>query len=121
MVSEDGGPRSRTGGVSVSLSSPDGHVVGGGVAMLTAASPVQVFSLPLWIYLSSLDKIKRTQALQEIVWGNESWELYDAWHQLLCLYCSFYGGVMLNLQFFLPMILLSCSMACQFYPTCSPP
>lgn len=44
LVSEDGGPRGRTGGVSVSLSSPDGHVVGGGVAMLIAASPVQVFS-----------------------------------------------------------------------------
>ncbi|KAF3448556.1 hypothetical protein FNV43_RR09269 [Rhamnella rubrinervis] len=42
LVAEDGGPRNRTGGVSVSLSSPDGHVVGGGVAMLIAASPVQI-------------------------------------------------------------------------------
>ncbi|KAK2664048.1 hypothetical protein Ddye_002622 [Dipteronia dyeriana] len=42
LVAEDGGPRSRTGGISASLSSPDGHVFGGGVAMLTAASPVQV-------------------------------------------------------------------------------
>ncbi|KAH7550303.1 hypothetical protein ACOSP7_024454 [Xanthoceras sorbifolium] len=42
LVAEDGGPRSRTGGISVSLSSPDGQVFGGGVAMLTAASPVQV-------------------------------------------------------------------------------
>lgn len=42
LVAEDGGPRNRTGGVSVSLSSPDGHVIGGGVAMLMAASPVQV-------------------------------------------------------------------------------
>ncbi|KAM6556756.1 hypothetical protein CsatB_003775 [Cannabis sativa] len=42
LVSEDGGPRHRTGGVSVSLASPDGQVVGGGVAVLMAASPVQV-------------------------------------------------------------------------------
>ncbi|KAL5552084.1 hypothetical protein UlMin_002260 [Ulmus minor] len=42
LVAEDGGPRNRTGGVSASLASPDGHVVGGGVAMLIAASPVQV-------------------------------------------------------------------------------
>lgn len=38
-----GGTRSRSGGMSVSLASPDGRVVGGGVAgLLVAASPVQV-------------------------------------------------------------------------------
>jgi len=43
MLTENGGARSRTGGLSVSLASPDGRVVGGGVAgMLMAASPVQV-------------------------------------------------------------------------------
>ncbi|PON84598.1 PPC domain containing protein [Trema orientale] len=42
LVAEDGGPRNRTGGISVSLSSPDGHVIGGGVVVLMAASPVQV-------------------------------------------------------------------------------
>lgn len=43
MLTENGGQRSRTGGLSVSLASPDGRVVGGGVAgMLMAASPVQV-------------------------------------------------------------------------------
>ncbi|KAJ1416112.1 PPC domain [Sesbania bispinosa] len=42
LVAEDGGPRNRTGRVSVSLSSPDGHVIGGGVARLIAASSVQV-------------------------------------------------------------------------------
>ncbi|XP_028807176.1 AT-hook motif nuclear-localized protein 5 [Neltuma alba] len=42
LVAEDGGPRDRTGGLSVSLSSPDGHVIGGGVAVLIAAGPVQV-------------------------------------------------------------------------------
>ncbi|GLT35284.1 hypothetical protein SLA2020_097510 [Shorea laevis] len=43
MLTEYGGQRSRTGGLSVSLSGPDGRVLGGGVAgLLTAASPVQV-------------------------------------------------------------------------------
>uniref|UniRef100_A0A5B7BZJ9 AT-hook motif nuclear-localized protein n=1 Tax=Davidia involucrata TaxID=16924 RepID=A0A5B7BZJ9_DAVIN len=43
LVAESGGPRNRTGGLSVSLCSPDGHVIGGGVGgMLIAASPVQV-------------------------------------------------------------------------------
>ncbi|GLT78326.1 hypothetical protein SLA2020_498660 [Shorea laevis] len=43
MPSDVGGARSRSGGMSVSLASPDGRVVGGGVAgLLIAASPVQV-------------------------------------------------------------------------------
>ncbi|KAJ3693983.1 hypothetical protein LUZ60_009463 [Juncus effusus] len=43
MPSENSGTRSRSGGMSVSLASPDGRVVGGGVAgLLVAASPVQV-------------------------------------------------------------------------------
>jgi len=42
LVAEDGGPRNRTGGISASFSSPDGHVIGGAIAMLIAASPVQV-------------------------------------------------------------------------------
>ncbi|KAK3425096.1 AT-hook motif nuclear-localized protein 10 [Eucalyptus grandis] len=43
LLSDSGGHRSRTGGLSVSLSGPDGRVLGGGVAgLLTAASPVQV-------------------------------------------------------------------------------
>jgi hypothetical protein len=46
LLSENGGHRSRTGGLSVSLAGPDGRVLGGGVAgLLTAASPVQVFPL----------------------------------------------------------------------------
>lgn len=44
MPSETGGMRNRSGGMSVSLASPDGRVVGGGVAgLLVAASPVQVW------------------------------------------------------------------------------
>lgn len=43
MPSETGGMRNRSGGMSVSLASPDGRVVGGGVAgLLVAATPVQV-------------------------------------------------------------------------------
>jgi len=58
LVAEDGGPRSRTGGVSVSLSSPDGHVVGGAVATLIAASPVQVVVCS-FVYGSSKTKTKQ--------------------------------------------------------------
>ncbi|XP_020219451.1 AT-hook motif nuclear-localized protein 1 [Cajanus cajan] len=43
MPTDNQGTRSRSGGMSVSLSSPDGRVVGGGVAgLLVAAGPVQV-------------------------------------------------------------------------------
>ncbi|KAL6141838.1 hypothetical protein ACLB2K_060124 [Fragaria x ananassa] len=42
-VTEIGGIRSRTGGLSVSLAGPDGRVIGGSIAgMLTAASPIQI-------------------------------------------------------------------------------
>ncbi|XP_059651428.1 AT-hook motif nuclear-localized protein 9 isoform X2 [Cornus florida] len=43
LLTDSGGPSGRTGGLSVSLASPDGRVIGGGVGgMLIAASPVQV-------------------------------------------------------------------------------
>ncbi|XP_024027686.1 AT-hook motif nuclear-localized protein 9 [Morus notabilis] len=43
LVTDSGGSRNRSGGLSVSLASPDGRVIGGGVGgMLIAASPVQV-------------------------------------------------------------------------------
>ncbi|CAD5316173.1 unnamed protein product [Arabidopsis thaliana] len=42
LVNEEGGSRSRTGGLSVSLSRPDGSIIAGGVDMLIAASLVQV-------------------------------------------------------------------------------
>lgn len=43
MPAETGGMRNRSGGMSVSLASPDGRVVGGGVAgLLVAASPVMI-------------------------------------------------------------------------------
>ncbi|XP_038975081.1 AT-hook motif nuclear-localized protein 10-like isoform X2 [Phoenix dactylifera] len=43
LLTEDGGTRSRTGGLSVALAGSDGRVLGGSVAgMLMAATPVQV-------------------------------------------------------------------------------
>lgn len=43
LLTEDSGSRNRMGGLSISLASPDGRVIGGGVGgMLIAASPVQV-------------------------------------------------------------------------------
>ncbi|KAF8780970.1 hypothetical protein HU200_000936 [Digitaria exilis] len=45
LLSENGGHRSRTGGLSVSLAGPDGRILGGSVAgLLTAASPVQIIA-----------------------------------------------------------------------------
>ena len=56
LLAEDGGPRSRTGGISASLSTPDGHVIGGGIATLIASSPVQVsfFISPNFTYNCTL-------------------------------------------------------------------
>lgn len=43
MPTDNGGTKSRSGGMSVSLAGPDGRVVGGGLAgFLIAAGPVQV-------------------------------------------------------------------------------
>jgi predicted DNA-binding protein with PD1-like motif len=43
LVADNGGPRNRTGALSVCLASPDGRVIGGGVGgLLIAASSVQV-------------------------------------------------------------------------------
>ncbi|XP_022744287.1 AT-hook motif nuclear-localized protein 7-like [Durio zibethinus] len=42
-VSDTGGVKNRTGGLSVSLAGPDGRVIGGGLAgILVAASPIQI-------------------------------------------------------------------------------
>lgn len=42
-MSDEGGSRNRSGGLSIALSSPDGRVIGGGVGgLLIAATPVQV-------------------------------------------------------------------------------
>ncbi|KAG6640494.1 AT-hook motif nuclear-localized protein 1-like [Carya illinoinensis] len=42
-VTDNGGTRGRTGGLSVSLAGPDGRVIGGGIAgLLMAAGPIQM-------------------------------------------------------------------------------
>ncbi|KAK4787325.1 hypothetical protein SAY86_011158 [Trapa natans] len=58
LIAEEGGPRNRTGGVSVSLSSPEGHVIGGSAGMLIAAGPVQVV-ICSFVYGSSKAKEKQ--------------------------------------------------------------
>ncbi|QCE02916.1 hypothetical protein DEO72_LG8g932 [Vigna unguiculata] len=62
MPTDNQGTRSRSGGMSVSLASPDGRVVGGGVAgLLVAASPVVVGSfLPSSQQEQKLKKPKST-------------------------------------------------------------
>ncbi|EHA8589111.1 AT-hook motif nuclear-localized protein 9 [Cocos nucifera] len=58
MLTDDGGSRSRSGGLSISLSSPDGRVIGGGVGgLLIAATPVQVI-VGSFIYGGSKAKSK---------------------------------------------------------------
>ncbi|KAK3034565.1 hypothetical protein RJ639_033811 [Escallonia herrerae] len=43
LLADSGGPRHRTGGLSISVCSPDGHVIGGGIGgRLIAASLIQV-------------------------------------------------------------------------------
>lgn len=54
LPSNTGGTRGRTGGLSVSLSGADGRVLGGGVGgRLTAATPVQVTYITLFLLLQS--------------------------------------------------------------------
>lgn len=56
LVTDSGGSRNRTGGLSVSLASPDGRVIGGGVGgVLIASSPVQV--TPFSVLPSNLVKM----------------------------------------------------------------
>ncbi|XP_061337294.1 AT-hook motif nuclear-localized protein 5-like isoform X2 [Gastrolobium bilobum] len=64
LVAEDGGPRNRTGGMSVSLSSPDGHIIGGGIARLITASPVQVVVCS-FLYGGSKPKTKEGTSTKE--------------------------------------------------------
>ncbi|EHA8589939.1 AT-hook motif nuclear-localized protein 9-like [Cocos nucifera] len=64
MLTDNGGSWSRSGGLSVSLSSPDGRVIGGGVGgLLIAATPVQVI-VGSFIYGGSKVKSK-TKTIQE--------------------------------------------------------
>lgn len=76
MPTDDGVTRSRHGGISVSLASPDGRVVGGSLAgLLVAAGPVQVqISFPCyeilccWICLSFLSFFFLADILSVVVY-----------------------------------------------------
>ncbi|THG14014.1 hypothetical protein TEA_022787 [Camellia sinensis var. sinensis] len=71
MPAETGGIRNRSGGMSVSLASPDGRVVGGGVAgLLVAASPVQVWHLFFLLSLPSCCLGSRGAGILRIVVGS---------------------------------------------------
>lgn len=60
MLTEIAGSRNRTGGLSVSLASPDGRVIGGGVGgMLIAAGPVQVTVSSLQAFSYSVRSVNR--------------------------------------------------------------
>ena len=62
LLTENGGQRSRTGGLSVSLSGPDGRVLGGGVAgLLTAATPIQVLYFCLFLLVCEIYVILKFQ------------------------------------------------------------
>ncbi|GFP93475.1 hypothetical protein PHJA_001491900 [Phtheirospermum japonicum] len=62
LVAESGGPRNRTGGISISVCSPDGHIIGGAIGgRLITASPVQVYIFDY--YFSSRGKIHKLMTL----------------------------------------------------------
>ncbi|XP_050385295.1 AT-hook motif nuclear-localized protein 9 [Argentina anserina] len=66
LLTESGSSGNRTGGLSVSLASPDGRVVGGGVGgMLIAAGPVQVI-VGSFIWGSSKTKTKKKDAIEGV-------------------------------------------------------
>ncbi|XAR55063.1 hypothetical protein NMG60_11030444 [Bertholletia excelsa] len=62
LNAENGGSHDITGGLSVSLCSPDGHVIGGGVDTLVAGSMVQVMFCS-FLYSGSKPKNKTEVAL----------------------------------------------------------
>lgn len=65
LITDEGGSRGRSGGLSISLSSPDGRVIGGGVGgLLIAASPVQVI-VGSFMYGGNKSKSK-TKANQDV-------------------------------------------------------
>ncbi|CAI9775756.1 unnamed protein product [Fraxinus pennsylvanica] len=58
LLAESGGPRNRTGGMSISICSPDGHIIGGAIGgNLIAASSVQVVACS-FVYGGSKEKNK---------------------------------------------------------------
>lgn len=65
FLTENGSLGERSGGLSVSLSGPDGRVLGGGVAgLLVAASPVQVRFLYSSMYVLFTRCLKKKKCSQ---------------------------------------------------------
>ncbi|KAH6804281.1 hypothetical protein C2S51_032528 [Perilla frutescens var. frutescens] len=65
LVAESGGPRNRTGGISISVCSPDGHIIGGAIGgRLTAANPVQVVACS-FVYGGTKPKTKVEGAVED--------------------------------------------------------
>ncbi|XAR54068.1 hypothetical protein NMG60_11029066 [Bertholletia excelsa] len=79
LVTDNSSPQGRTGGLSISLASPDGRVIGGGVGgMLIAASPVQVIvGSFLWGTSKTKNKAGRGHPGQEGGGGLDSQRLED--------------------------------------------
>ncbi|GAB2217332.1 hypothetical protein Droror1_Dr00000506 [Drosera rotundifolia] len=70
LLMDNDGSRGRAGGLSISLASPDGRVIGGGVGgMLIAASPVQVI---LGTFISGGTKTKSKQGEETELRGDAS-------------------------------------------------
>ncbi|KAL1192040.1 AT-hook motif nuclear-localized protein 5 [Cardamine amara subsp. amara] len=65
LVNEEGGSKNRTGGLSVSLSGPEGHVIGGGIGMLIAASLVQVVACSFVYGGSAKCSINNTKTIKQ--------------------------------------------------------
>ncbi|CAM8984465.1 unnamed protein product [Rhodiola kirilowii] len=74
LVSEEGGSNNRTGGVNISLSSPEGHVLGGVIGgPLIADSLVQVVTCS-FIYDPSKSNIKVEEPLRPLKYEQEESE-----------------------------------------------
>lgn len=75
LVAESGSPRNRTGGISISVCSPDGHVIGGAIGgRLIAASLVQVVACS-FVYGGSKGKAKaESETMEENLPNNQSTE-----------------------------------------------
>jgi len=78
LVADSGGSRNRTGGLSVSLASPDGRVIGGGVGgVLIAASQVQVNAFYCCHHNHSHVKIRNLLnldvVLPQVIVGSFTW------------------------------------------------
>lgn len=75
LVAESGSPRNRTGGISISVCSPDGHVIGGAIGgRLIAASLVQVVACS-FVYGGLKGKTKaESETMEENLPTNQSTE-----------------------------------------------